>query len=259
MDSLAERITLLRSVRFFASAPETALPAVAEVLEPVRLAPEQTLFYKGDVGDSMYVIVTGRVRVHDGDLVYNELDPGHVVGEMAVLDSEPRSASVTAIEPSVLLCLHQEPLYSLMGSHIGVARGIIQILTRNLRDRVTDLASDYHYISQMRKVAAAAQALNEGTYKPESIAEVACREDALGQLARTFQQMAEEVIARERSLRRTVKELRIEIDRTLQQHQVAEITESEYFRNLRQRVDSLRASFSDDDDDDPAHTGRTKQ
>lgn len=249
MDHLEERLALLRRVRFFTGAPEDALPAVAAALDMVRVAPGATLFHKGDVGDSLYVIASGRVRVHDGDLVYNELGAGDVVGEMAVLDAEPRSASVTALEETELLCLHQEPLYALIGTHSGVARGIIQILTRHLRNRVNDLAEDYAYIRQVRLIAAAAQAIEDGSYTPERIAEVALRDDALGQLARVFQHMAGEVIARERRLRREVQELRIEIDRTRQRDQVAEITDSDYFRQLQRRAETLRSTFSDDEDE----------
>lgn len=247
MNSIDQRVALLRAVRFFASAPAEALPAVAAALEPLSLAAGATLFHKGEVGDSMYVIVTGRVRVHDGELVFNELGPGDVVGEMAVLDAEPRSASVTALEPAELLCLHQEPLYALIGSHSGVARGVIQILTRHLRNRVNDLVSDYAYISQVHTIAAAAKALNEGGYTPAALASVAGRDDALGQLARTFQQMASVVIAREQSLRREVQALRIEIDRGRQEHQVAAITASDYFRDLQRRAADLRATFREEE------------
>lgn len=248
LNPLAQRVNLLRAVRFFAGAPEGALPVVAEALEPVRLPAGVTLFHKGDVGDSMYVIASGRLRVHDGPLTFNELGPGDVVGEMAVLDASPRSASVTALEEAELLCLDQAHLYRLMESHAGVTRGIIQVLSRHLRNRVSDLADDYAYINQVLMIATAAQALNDGSYRPDSIAEVTRRDDALGQLARTFQKMAAELIARERSLRREVQQLRIEIDRGRQQDQVAEITTSDYFRQLQQRAADLRSAFGGEDD-----------
>lgn len=248
MDSLSDRVRLLQVMRFFAGAHEAALPVVAAALEPIRLEAGQVLFQKGDVGDSLYVIVEGRVRIHDGELTFNELGLGDVVGEMAVLDEAPRSASVTALEVTELLRLRQETLYNLIENHVGVARGIIQVLTRHLRNRVSDVAEDYAYISQVHIIAAAAQAIHDGSYTPASLAEVARRDDALGQLARTFQQMAAEVIARERSLRREVQALRIEIDRSRQRHQVAEITESDYFRQLQQRAEALRAAFGESEE-----------
>jgi DNA repair ATPase RecN len=125
----------------------------------------------------------------------------------------------------------------------------MQVLSKHLRSRVRDITEDYAYISQVQIIAAAAQAINAGTYMPASLNPVAQRDDALGQLARTFQQMAAEVIARERRLRREVQALRIEIDRSRQQSQVAEITDSEYFRQLQQRAAALRATFGDEEDE----------
>jgi CRP-like cAMP-binding protein len=249
VDELAARVKALRSVGFFAGAREDALPIVAEALESLRLEADQLLFAKGDPGDCMFIITSGRLRVHDGPLTFNYLGPGDVVGEMAVLDAEPRSASVTAVEPTDLLHLRQETLYSLLENHSSVARGIMQVLSKHLRSRVRDITEDYAYISQVQIIAAAAQAINAGTYMPASLNPVAQRDDALGQLARTFQQMAAEVIARERRLRREVQALRIEIDRSRQQSQVAEITDSEYFRQLQQRAAALRATFGDEEDE----------
>ncbi|MBP1467172.1 cyclic nucleotide-binding domain-containing protein [Candidatus Chloroploca sp. M-50] len=245
MDALSQRIRLLEAVRFFDGAYEDALPTIAAALESVRLGEGQLLFQKGDVGDSLYVIISGGVRIHDDALIFNELGPGEVVGEMAVLDAEPRSASVTATQATELLCLRQAVLYDLIENHSGVARGIIHVLTRHLRSRVRDVIEDYAYISQVRIITEAAQAINDGRYTPASLADVGRRDDALGQLARTFQQMADEVIAREQNLRREVQELRIEIDRTRQQNQVAEITENDYFRRLQQQARAMRASVGE--------------
>ena len=67
------------------------------------------------------------------------------------------------------------------------------------------------------------------------------REDALGNLARIFQHMACEVAARERALKEQVRELRIEIDEAKAERQVAEITETDYFRDLQRKAAALRA------------------
>ena len=66
-----------------------------------------------------------------------ELGPRDIFGEMAALDTEPRSATVTALEPTSLFRLEQEALYELMADRIEVVRGVIRILCSRLR-RVTD-------------------------------------------------------------------------------------------------------------------------
>src|SRR5436309_3354636 len=100
----------------------------------------------------------------------------------------------------------------------------------------------------------AAAALETHTFDPESLAEVTRRPDELGHLARVFHRMALEVYAREQRLRQEVQQLRIEIDEAKKVRQVAEITETDYFQDLRQRAQALRARFGGPGDA-PSATG----
>lgn len=104
--------------------------------------------------------------------------------------------------------------------------------------RLRDL--ELEYLEQVGHVMAAAAAVEAGTFAPDSLDGVARREDALGQLARVFQHMAQEVYAREQRLKQQIQELKIEIDEAKQAKKVAEITETEYFKSLREQAGSLR-------------------
>jgi two-component system, cell cycle response regulator len=104
---------------------------------------------------------------------------------------------------------------------------------------------ELEYLRQVDCLTGAAAAVETGTFEPESVSEVAERLDSLGQLARVFQRMAREVYAREKRLREEVRDLRIEIDQIKKTRQVAEITESDYFRDLRKRAQQLRARDAD--------------
>ena len=104
--------------------------------------------------------------------------------------------------------------------------------------RLRDLEREY--LEQVGHVVDAAGAVEAGTFENDSLNGVAARPDALGQLARVFQQMAREVRAREDRLKQQVQELRIEIDQVRQAKKVAEITSSDYFKDLRARADELR-------------------
>lgn len=107
--------------------------------------------------------------------------------------------------------------------------------------RLRDLERDY--LQEVGRVTAAADAVEAGTFEMGELDRVATRDDALGQLARTFGRMAREVKAREDQLRAEVRELRIEIDQARQERQVAEITDSEYFQSLRERAADLRKTI----------------
>ena len=93
-------------------------------------------------------------------------------------------------------------------------------------------------------MVAAAAAVEDETFAPESLAETAMRDDELGQLARTFTRMAESMAARERRLIREVQELRIEIDGGHQAQRVADIVSTEYFQSLRSQANDLRRIVS---------------
>jgi nitrate/nitrite-specific signal transduction histidine kinase len=101
-------------------------------------------------------------------------------------------------------------------------------------------ASAREYLEEVDKVTDAAVALESGAFDGGSLGSVAQREDALGQLARTFQRMAGEIAAREARLVAQVRELRIEIDESRQAARVAEITGTDYFKDLRSRAEDLR-------------------
>lgn len=111
--------------------------------------------------------------------------------------------------------------------------------------RLRDL--EIEYLEQVSKVTGAAAALEAGEVDLGPVSEVALRTDALGLLARRFESMAREVRAREDRLREEVRELRIEIDHTRQARQVAEITETDFFRDLRVRAGDLRKIIRDDE------------
>jgi CheY-like chemotaxis protein len=105
---------------------------------------------------------------------------------------------------------------------------------KRLRDQ------EIEYLRNVDHVTAAAAAVEDGEFDPETLAQVATRRDELGQLARVFRRMAREVYAREQRLKQEVQQLRIEIDEARTARQVAEITETDYFQDLQRKADQLR-------------------
>ncbi|MDZ4767954.1 MAG: cyclic nucleotide-binding domain-containing protein [Chloroflexota bacterium] len=140
MLSTIEKVIILKTVSIFASTSDDILAETAALVEEVELAAGATLFAKGDLGNSMYIVVSGNLRVHDGENTLNFRAEREVVGEMALLDPEPRSASVTAVEDTLLFRIDQEPFYDLMADRIEVVRGIMRVITGSLRARVRDVA-----------------------------------------------------------------------------------------------------------------------
>jgi len=105
---------------------------------------------------------------------------------------------------------------------------------KRLRDQ------EMEYLQEVDRVTAAAASVEENNFHSEELDGVAQRNDALGQLARVFQRMAREVYEREQRLKQEVHQLRIEINEVRKAGEVAEITETEYFQELRKRAQELR-------------------
>src|SRR2546430_6365508 len=99
---------LLKGVRVLSSLPEELRNAVAERATIMRLAAGEWLFHQDDVGDAMFVVLSGRVEVvleHPVNEVVRVLGRGGVVGELALLTEAPRSAGVRARRDTELLML----------------------------------------------------------------------------------------------------------------------------------------------------------
>jgi CRP-like cAMP-binding protein len=248
-DSMAITMDPVESIRqapLFAAMPPAVVDLIARAATSVTVAATTPIFARGDDGDSMYIVASGLVRIHDGDMVLNDLGPGAAFGEMAVLDREQRSASATALTTTTLVRLSCQHLIDLVEAEGAVARAMIEMLSHRLRQRVQDKADDFRYLQQVAQLTAAAQALEAGRYRADLLGTVRQREDALGHLARVFDRMAGEVQAREERLQQQVRALSLEIDRSRQTERVREITSSDYFQRLKAEAASLRQGIDGD-------------
>lgn len=128
-----EKILILKTVSIFNKIPEETLAEVAQNLKGLLAKSGQTIVHKGDMGRSMYIIVDGEVRVHDDERTIAHLGQREIFGELAALNPEPRTASVTAIRDTHLFRLDYETLQELISEHVDLASGIIQVLCQRLQ------------------------------------------------------------------------------------------------------------------------------
>jgi two-component system, cell cycle response regulator len=133
-------------------------------------------------------------------------------------------------------------LYKPVDRELLRARLATSLASKRLRDVELD------HLQQVGRVIQAANGLEAGDYDPAALEPVAARDDALGTLARVFDRMAGEVLAREENLRRQVEQLRIEIDRGQVDAQAAEVTGSDYYRRLAGEAASLKRILTGGDE-----------
>lgn len=136
---ILEKIVFLKEMPLFNLVKEESLFALAQILEHEIIEPGELIIQKGDFGNAMYMIVDGKVKVHDADLVIEELETKEIFGELAALFPEKRIASVSAIEKTILLKIESAPLYELMDGDIELTKGIVQILCQRVRSLSKDI------------------------------------------------------------------------------------------------------------------------
>ena len=134
MISTVEKVLFLKSIDLFRDLPSEELAQIAEIAEEQQLASGDQVFAQGEPGDALYLIVEGKVKVHLADRELARLGGRDVFGEMAVLDSEPRSASVTAVEDAVVLKIARDDFRDILGERPEIAMGVMKVLTRRLRE-----------------------------------------------------------------------------------------------------------------------------
>ena len=152
-----DRRRVLANVSVFSSLDDRSLELLLQVTGTRRLLSREVLFNKGDPGQQLYGVVQGRLKIFtpgaDGkEVVFGFCDPGEVIGEIALLDSNPRSATVTAMEPSELLTLDRRDLLPFLEKHPSVAIHLAGVLAGRLR-RLSELAEDSMFLTLPSRLA----------------------------------------------------------------------------------------------------------
>ncbi len=217
--------------------------AIRQAMDTVRLADGDVLFHRGEPGDALYVVESGRARVFTLDeagreLTLNVMEPGEAFGEMALLDGRPRSASVAAVGSTTLRCLRREDFLASVHTSPELTNTVIRLVSERARHMT-------EYIELMGRWA---RLVAEGRYDEamENIHERAEAPDrAVAAVADAVEDMVKAVREREQQLQEEVAQLRIRIDEAKREEQVAEITETDYFQKLAQQAKGLRGQLDE--------------
>ena len=94
---VADKLEILRGVPLFADLDERSLQAVAILAHEVSFKAGDAFMLEGETGDEFYVIVDGTVRIERGDRTVRSMTAGGFLGEIALLELRPRTASATAV------------------------------------------------------------------------------------------------------------------------------------------------------------------
>ena len=142
-----ERVLLLTKVPLFAHLRTDQLNRLAPLLEPVAWPKGVRVFEMGDMGLELYIITDGHIGISvDPDpsrqVFINELRSGDCLGEMALIDNEPRSATAHVLENTQALALEKERLHGLLMSYPELGIGMLRALSQRLRILTPRLAGN---------------------------------------------------------------------------------------------------------------------
>lgn len=170
-----DKRALLEKVSMFSPLEPAELDRLAQITAIKRLRTRQDLFRKGDDGSQAYVIISGRLKIssagEDGkETVLRIMDPGEVVGEMAMLDGVPRSATATALEPCEFLVIQRRDLIPFLERHPRTAIKLLEAQMARVRALSAQL-EDRVFLNLPSRLAKKLLALsdNYGVERPDGI------------------------------------------------------------------------------------------
>jgi CRP/FNR family cyclic AMP-dependent transcriptional regulator len=130
---------VLKAVPLFSSFPDDQLRMLTTVVGRRSVPRSTTVMASGDPTDSLYIVLSGRLKVLMSDaegkeVILSILGPGEFFGEMGLIDDSPRSASVLAIEPCELLSISKRDFKKCMAENFEMSMAVMRGLVRRLRE-----------------------------------------------------------------------------------------------------------------------------
>ncbi|HNJ33766.1 MAG TPA: cyclic nucleotide-binding domain-containing protein, partial [Leptospiraceae bacterium] len=138
MDTRMERFLFLRSVPLFSEVDGVDLHWINEITHEQKFRARANIFREGDPGESLYIIISGSVRIFKGqkgkELTIDILQERDCFGEMAILDQEPRSASVVAVRNTRLLVINRSDFQRLLIARPRISFALFKTMSRRVRE-----------------------------------------------------------------------------------------------------------------------------
>ena len=129
---------LLGQMVLFSELPPSRLAELAQMVRRRTYHRGETIFHKGDPGDSLYLITDGQVKIvlpseAGEEMTLGVLQTGDMFGELALFDGLPRSATMVAVENTEVLLLYRDDFLGFVGRNPEVATALLGVLSRRLR------------------------------------------------------------------------------------------------------------------------------
>lgn len=135
------KVDLLRRVPLFARCSGGSMDLISRLADEVDVPDGYVLMRQGDRGREFFMIVDGRVRIERDGVTLNTLGPGDYLGEIALLDEGPRTATAVAEGPARLFVITHQGFNSLLDSSADIRTAILESVAARLRSHETTTAT----------------------------------------------------------------------------------------------------------------------
>jgi len=243
MDS--KLISYLERQSLFQGMPPQVLNKLAAKMQVRKLIKGEMLARQGDASESLFIIRTGWIKIvaegpRQEEVVLNQCGPGQIVGEMSLIDQEPRSNSMIAISPAEILEIRYESVLVALNEHPMLALAFLRDMSDRLRFANAYIeetiiwsqhiaAGNYDFVQKRVEETKSTIVSTDLTYQARASAFLSA-----------FFKMVEGVRQREEHLKQQVQQLTIQIDEAKRQKAVKELTETEFFENLQAAAQHAR-------------------
>ncbi len=128
-----DKALALRNTQLFGGLTAEALMPVANLCTEVMVDTGEVLFYEGDIGEAMYILLRGEVSLRRKEFVVAQIQAGECVGELSAFDWNPHSTTAVAEAPTALLRLDRNDLLDLIFDHSEIATALAAVLVARVR------------------------------------------------------------------------------------------------------------------------------
>lgn len=240
------QVSDLKNISLFSQMDDQELAELAQAFQTRPVKAGEVLFHQGDAGEELIIVQAGGIAIFmpaepgspRGEAL-RIFKPGEVLGEMALIDLKPRSASARAEVDSVILTLGRRDFEQKVLNNPRAARSVMSALNEKIRYTT-------EFLNQVRGWVGT---IAEGNYQAALQAQpgAGMQDATLASLAAEFTRMAANVQQREEKLRAEVAQLRIEIDEARRKQEVAKIMETDYYKDLKEKIRLMREQGEEDE------------
>ena len=131
-----EKVIFLQEISIFEFISTEDLAYIAAITDEIEVKSGKHVYKEGEISDAMYMVIEGAVRLHrDGDEVTVARNK-EVFGSWSLFDDEPRIATATTLEDSLLLRVSKDDFVDLLSDHIRITQSVFKALVKSIRGQI---------------------------------------------------------------------------------------------------------------------------